>query len=489
MFIGRVQELAFFEGKYSAPGSQLIVLYGRRRIGKTETLREFCRGKEHLFYSCREIPDSEQLKAFSERMLRPGSPAAKYISAFRDWESAIAGLLELPATDAKKLLVIDEFPYMCKGNPSIPSILQVLWDETLKNENIMIILCGSAMSFIEKEILSEKSPLFGRATGIYKMREMPFFDAIKFFPHYSDEDKMLAYSVLGGIPHYLSQFDPELSLHENIVENVLTKGCILYSEVEFLIRQELREPAMYNTIIETIALGNTRLNDIYTKTQIEKAKISVYIKNLMELQIIERELSILSSEKNLAASSRGLYKITDSFFRFWFRFVFTNLSDLETGDAGGVFRYEVLPRLNGFASPAFEMVCREFLRKKSREGGLPFRIAKMGRWWGKLTMPAAAGGGSAKPNTVDSEIDILAVDSESKNCILGECKFRNAEVGVADFEKLKAKSSAAGKDANLHYALFSKSGFTKALTSLAGTDKSVLLFSLTEIVSGSSPRW
>ena len=277
-----------------------MVLYGRRRIGKTEFLRRFAEGKPHIFYSCRELSDGKQLAAFSERILKAGSPAAKYLSVFGDWEAAFKGILELPPENRKRLIVIDEFPYMCRGNPSIPSILQALWDEIFKNENLMVVLCGSAMGFIEKKILSEKNPLYGRTTGIYRMDELPFDDAVGFFPDYSDEDKMLAYAILGGIPHYLRQFDRALSLRDNIIKNVLTKGCVLYSEVEFLIRQELREPALYNTVIEAIALGNTQLGDIFTKTQLDKAKISVYLKNLIELHILEREFSVLSSGKEQA---------------------------------------------------------------------------------------------------------------------------------------------------------------------------------------------
>ena len=484
VFIGREQELRFFEEKYNAPGGQMVVLYGRRRIGKTELLYKFCEDKPHVFYSCREISDTEQLKAFSGRVLRSGSPAAKYISVFESWEAVFKGLLELPMDGKKKLLVIDEFPYMCRDNPSIPSILQILWDETFRNENIMIVLCGSAMSFIEKKVLSEKSPLYGRATGIYKMNELPFNDAIKFFPEYSDEDKMLAYSVLGGIPHYLRQFDPKLPLRDNIIRNVLTKGCVLYSEVEFLIRQELREPAMYNTIIEAVALGNTALNDIYTKTQLDKVKISVYLKNLMELQIVEREFSVLSGVKEQAASSRGLYRITDNFFRFWFSFVFTNISDLETGDAVGVYTHEVEPKLNDFAPPVFETVCREFIRNKNQLGELNFRIAKLGRWWGKLNKSVTTEEGKTKQVAYDSEIDILAVDSKTKNYILGECKFRNSDFDMQDYKNLKEKSSLIKQEANIQYVLFSKSGFTDALISEAENDSYLSLFTITDIV-----RW
>jgi len=484
MFIGREQELQFFEDKYNAPGGQLVVLYGRRRIGKTEVLREFAKGKPHVFYSCREITDGQQLAAFSKRLLHADSPAAKYITAFADWEAAFKSVLELPTNGKKKLLIIDEFPYMCKCNPSIPSILQILWDEQLKNADVMIVLCGSAMSFIEKKILAEKKPLYGRATGIYKMNELPFSDAIKFFPNYSDEDKLLAYSILGGIPHYLRQFNPALSLQENIIKNVLAKGCVLYSEVEFLIRQELREPSLYNTIIEAVALGNTQLNDIYTKTQFDKSKISVYLKNLIELQILEREFSVLSGTKEQAASSRGLYRITDNFFRFWFSFVFTNLSDLESGDAEGVYQYMVAPQLNDFASPAFETVCREFIRAKNHKGELPFRVSKLGRWWGKLNQTVLTEDGKARLTAIDSEIDIVAVDAKSKNYILGECKFRNAAMDVSELEKLKEKSSFVKQGVAIQYALFSKSGFAKSLAAQAQGDDAVRLFPLSEIIGG-----
>jgi len=482
MFIGREQELQFFEEKYTASGGQLIVLYGRRRIGKTEALRRFCNGKPHVFYSSREISDHKQLVAFSERILRAGSPAARYTNVFPDWETAIKGIIDLPTDDKKKLLVIDEFPYICKGNPSIPSMLQSLWDEVLKNQNVMIILCGSSMSFIEKEILSSENPLYGRATGIYKMNELPFNDAVKFFPDYCAQDKILTYSILGGIPHYLRQFDPSVSLKENIVKNILTKGCVLYSEVEFLARQELREPAMYNTLIEAIALGNTQLNDIFLKTQIDRPKISVYLKNLIELGIIEREFSVLSGEKEKAASTRGLYFVADNFFRFWFRFVVTNLTDLETGDSIGVYEHFVRHQLNDFASHAFEHICLEFLHRKNRFGELSFRAAKLGRWWGKITQIIVTEDGKTKYKSVETEIDIVASDSGLKNYILCECKFRNTKADFTDLVLLKEKSSIVKQGAKVQYILFSKSGFSDALITEAGNDSNVTLYTLSDIV-------
>ena len=293
------------------------MLYGRRRVGKTETLRQFCQNKPHIFFSCRECTDKLQLRNFSEKLLKEDIPAGKYVSQFSDWEQAFRAILELPYGENKKMLIIDEFPYMCKGNPSIPSLMQNLWDEVWKDANVMIVLCGSAMSFIEKDLLAEKNPLYGRATGIYKMKEMGFYDAIKFFPDFSDMDKVLAYSVLGGIPHYLNQFDPKVSLSDNIKKNILTKGCVLYSEVEFLLRQELRETQIYNSLIEAIALGSTRLNEISQKSLIDDtSKTSVYLRNLIELGIVEREFSVSVGTKEYANANRGTYRLTDYFFRF-----------------------------------------------------------------------------------------------------------------------------------------------------------------------------
>ena len=211
MFVRREKELHFLEERYASAGGELIVVYGRRRVGKTETLRKFCEGKPHVFYSCTESPDGQQLAAFSERVLRLGGPAAKYVTTFSSWMQAFENIADL-GREGKAVIVIDEFPYMVKGNGAIPSILQNVWDEKLKNANVMLVLCGSSMSFIEKEILAEKNPLYGRATGILKLREMGFYDAVRFLPDYSPEDKVTAYAVLGGIPHYLKQFDGKRSL-------------------------------------------------------------------------------------------------------------------------------------------------------------------------------------------------------------------------------------------------------------------------------------
>lgn len=464
MFIGRVDELKFLEERYQNKNGQLVILYGRRRVGKTEILRKFCEGKPHVFYACSEIPDESQLHAFSERMLQKGMPAANYVTHFQSWQQALGSVADLPG-DGKKLLIIDEFPYMVRGNRAIPSILQNLWDEKQKNENIMIILCGSAMSFIEKDILAEKNPLYGRATGILKMQEMDFFDARQFMPRYSPLDQIAAYAVLGGIPHYLNQFDDHLSLPVNIKRQILTRGSILYSEVEFLMRQELRETATYNAIIEAVALGNTQMNEIYQKTLIEKNKLSVYLKNLIDLRILRREFPVADGIKEQANIHRGLYQVTDPYFRFWYAFVFPNVSELETGDVDGIWSHVIEPAMNQFISPVFEDICRQYLRRANRKNTLPFHFTKIGRWWNKT-----------------DEIDILATDSSRRSFLLGECKFKSDAFARSDLEKLQSKFTPKAKNSQIQYWLFSKSGFTDDVLKRAESDRSIQTVTINQLV-------
>ncbi|MCK5763885.1 MAG: ATP-binding protein [Clostridiales bacterium] len=462
MFYGRKEELDFLEDRYKSDRGELIVLYGRRRIGKTELLREFSKDKSYVFYSCKETIDAEQLELFSKKLLK-GNPLADYMKSFSAWEDAFAFIKDLQVKE-KKLIIIDEFPYMVMNNSSIPSILQNLWDETLKNENLMIILCGSSMSFIEENILSEKNPLYGRATGIYKLNEIDVFTSALFFEHASNKEKVVRYSILGGVPHYLNQFDYKLSTEENVKKYILTKGSILYNEVEFLMKQELRETSVYYTIIEAVAMGNTKLNEIYMKTQIERAKISVYLKNLIKLNIIEKEYPVTEPIKKRTKAQGGLYKLKNNYFKFYFRFVYPNISELEESDVDGVYNYMVKPYLDEYASYVFEDVCVQYMRKLNKKQLLPFRYSKIGRWWKKQI-----------------EIDVLAMDN-NKNGIFGECKWKNSKMKKNELEKLKEKSSAVEESfENKYYYLFSRSGFTDELIKIAQVDNSVKLITLDDI--------
>lgn len=346
----------------------------------------------------------------------------------------------------------------------------------------MIILCGSAMSFIEKELLAEKNPLYGRATGIYKMNQMGFYDAARFFPDYSEKDKVLAYAVLGGIPHYLNQSNPRLSIAENIKQNILTKGSVLYSEVEFLLHQELWETPIYNSIIEAVALGSTKLNDISQKSLVEDtSKTSVYLKNLIALGIVEREFSVDAGTKERANISRGTYRLTDHFFRFWYAFGFANLSQLEDGDVEGVYEYLVAPALHEFASLVFKDVCREFVRRLQKKNALPFRYTRMGRWMGKTTVRDKNAENGLR--IAETEIDLLCIGRDAKEYLVGECKFKHSPFHYSEYLDTKAKLAPQKEKAKFYYALFSESGFDDKLIAEAEASKKLCLYDLGTIVN------
>jgi len=444
-FIGRTEELLKFEDRYDSVNSELVFLYGRRRVGKTEFLRKFAEDKNAFFYSATESVDNEQRERFKQKMLSfgfDGEPAL-----LNDWESMFRNLTKL-RTAGRTLVIIDEFQHIFMGKKAVPSILQNIWDEYLSKENIMLILCGSAMSFIEKKILGSKNPLYGRATAIFRMKELPFEEASQFFPGYTLKEKIIAYSILGGIPFYLKQFSQDLSIEENIRKNILSDETVLYNEIEFLLKQELRETATYNTIISAVALGNTKLNEIAQKTSMETAKVNVYLKNLIDLSIVGKEYSITDAVKKDANIRNGRYKISDKFFRFWYRFVYPNKNEIEIGDTSMLAR-EVTEIANmEHASICFEELCVEYVIKQNSLRKLPFKADRVGRVWGKTF-----------------EIDLGATDG--KSILLGECKWTNSKVGAEELNDLKGKVMSnrelAGYKRHI-FCLFSRSGFTKTLT-------------------------
>ena len=418
-FIGRDDDLKQLQECFTERRAQLVFVYGRRRVGKTETLIQLAKDKETLFFAAQNATKDEQLASFSRR-----------------------------------LVIFDEFPYLVKSDPSLPSVLQNLWDHTLRHANLMIVICGSAMSFIEKELLGEKSPLYGRATGILKMLPMPYWDAAQFFPNYSSEDKALAYAILGGIPRYLEEFDPDETIDANVKRHILRRIAPLYSEVEFLLHEELRETAKYNSVIRAIALGATSLNEIATHTMMANATVSSYLANLMELGIVEREFPVTAKPKERAKGSRGLYQLSDNFFRFWYSFVFPYRSELERGDVEGVYERHIKPVLHDFAGKPFEGLCREWMWRESAAGRLPFRARAVGRWWDR-----------------QDEIDVMAVDNASDAAIVGECKFRNAPVDRSVLNLLRDRAARTGIGQRT-YLLFSLGGFDQSLVDDAAASQS-----------------
>lgn len=475
MFIGRQTELKYLNDYYNSGKAEFVILYGRRRIGKTETLKEFCKGKTHILYSCSQCLDSNQFDKFTEALSEFNPEYRSKIKRFIDWEDAFSSLAEIGGKE-RLVIVIDEFPYMAKANKSIQSILQNLWDNKLKDSNIMLILSGSLISFIEDKVLASKNPLYGRATGVYKMEPLPFHDAIKFFPNYSDKDKFLAYALLGGIPHYLRQFDSNLTLEENIKRKILTKGTVLYGEVEYLLNQELREPTVYNTILEAIAFGSSHYNEISEKTLVNSNNISIYLKSLIDLGLLQREFPITETQKKKSNKNLGEYKILDNFFRFWYAYAFPYKSLLEDGQADKLFDNVIAKNLNSFASKAFENISIYYLKRLNAEDKTPFWFTDIGRWWGKVTKKDE----NDIPVTISEEIDILAYGLNKNEYIVGECKLTNELFDMHELRKLYDKVMRKG---NIYYYLFSLNGFTEAVLNEAAINTNVKLVTLHDIIA------
>jgi AAA+ ATPase superfamily predicted ATPase len=349
------------------------------------------------------------------------------------------------------------------------SILQNLIDKYKENSKMFLILCGSSISFMEKEVLSYKAPLYGRTTGGLKIE--PFFmkTAEEYFKNYSNVDKVISYSVFGGIPAYLEVINNNRSIKENIIDNFFEKKSIIYEEPITLLKEEFREPAIYNSIVEAIATGYSKLNQISTKIgDSNGSKTSNYLNKLIELKIVSKE-SPVTEKKN---SKKTIYKISDNLYKFWYKFVFPNLSIVEFGDGETLYNELVLPYISEYVGYAFERICEEYLllNINNREK-VPFFFHKLGRFWG------------TNPKTrTEEEIDLVAFTNDKKNTLFVECKWKNERVGLSILNDLIRKSELLNEYKGRKYALFSKSGFDKELVEHAKSRDDVFLYNLDDIL-------
>lgn len=463
-FFGRIGEMETLQDAYESATAEMAILYGRRRIGKTALIRKFCEGKPVFFYTARAWKDPFQLDEFSQAV---GAFCGNPQQRFLNWPAAFRALAD-QTCDARKVIVIDEFQYIAKARPSFQSELQVLWDEELSRKNIFLILCGSAVSFIAKEVLGEKNPLYGRARTIMKVRPFPFQTTAQFVPGCSVEEVFRGYAVLGGIPYFWLGMNPQRSMTENLASNILKTNGFLNDEAQSVLRQEFRDPSTYNAILQAIAFGATSRNEIAQKSLADSRTLTKYLSVLEDMDLIEREFSVFAGPGDLSNASRGRYRIADHYLKFWFRFLAKNPVPIMTrAEAMSEWNSSVEPFFSEFASEAFEEVCREYLVRLRYAGKLPFHPSVLGRWWEK-----------------GNEIDIVATDHDRRNCLVGECKFRNDKVGLKVFRSLQAKSIylPVAEDAVFHYWLFSRSGFEDALVELAERDPYLHLVGMDELL-------
>ena len=454
--IGRQAELNQLERLYSSPKFEFLTIYGRRRIGKTTILKEFAKRHRVLFFSAQEKNDPLNLTSFSKTVQTFFD--GDFISAFPDWKAAF-DYITRKATDEKLVLIIDEFPFLAEPNPSIKSILQHTIDHVWKDKNIFLILCGSSVSFMLNDVMGYKSPLYGRITGNMEVKPFDYLESAEFFPSYSKTEKAIIYGILGGVPRYLEAFSPDVSLEENIRNNLLMEGSFLNDEPQTLLRIELREPAVYNSILEALSNGCNKICEIADRIHEEKSKCSKYMLTLLTLGVIDKSIPCTEPE----TSKKGIYEITDNYFRFWYRFLFTNgnyysMLGLERSTK------EIMESINDYMGPVFEKICQQYLIRCARDNKLPFVPYKIGKWWGNNPLLKA-----------QDDIDILAYDKSGKKALFCECKFRNKPMAMDEYDDLVIATEMFRDIKEKHLMFFSKSGFTEPVKERAEREGTTLL--------------
>ncbi len=390
MFINRVREIKLIETLFKERKPKLIILYGRRRVGKTELLNEFAKKHKALYLVARQESERDQLLKLSQDIANFYNDKVLRLNPFRNYDSLFTYL-----TQKETPIIFDEFPYLVESNKALPSILQEYWDKQFSKKHSFIVLCGSSITMMES-LLGYKSPLYGRRTEQILLEPLPFKDACQFFDGLRAEQKVINYAVLGGTPAYLLEFDHSKPLLTNIKDKILQRNKFLYQDVLFVIQQELNEPSIYYSIIKSIAKGNTKLGNIINDTGLEKSKISKYLSVLQDLRLIERQVPI--TEKNPEKSRNGIYVLKDNYFRFWFEFIFENSRYIEQNKQDQLIRI-IKQGLNTFIGRAYEQIAMDWAKEK-------FRNYLIGRWWSRT-----------------DEIDIVGIDGPKM--LFGEVKWKD----------------------------------------------------------------
>lgn len=461
MFVGRQAELAQLNRLYQQQKFQCVIIYGRRRVGKTTLINEFIKDKKAIFFTGIESTAKDNLENLSKSIegLESAAAAAPVYPSFAAALQKINSLAERE----KLVLVIDEYPYLANAYRPISSILQEFIDNTcLHNPNLFIILCGSSMSFMEKQVLGYQSPLYGRRTAQFHIRPFTFYEAAQYYHSFSPQDLAVVYGITGGIPLYMSFFDDKLSLKENIINNFLLPSGYMYEEPGNLLKQELREPALYNAIIRAVATGSSKMSEIASKLGVDNAKATTYTEKLLELGIVAREIPIGA----LQNSRKTIYSIKDGMFRFWYKFIPNNnilIQRQRPEEAWG----HIEPLLNEYMGKVFENICMDYLLECYDE--LPVQFQAVGRWWG--TNPKLKR---------EEEIDLVAC--KDTQAIFCECKWRNELVDKNVAELLLERSKLLHSFTDCYYYVFAKSGFTAACERLAVANPRLRLITYTELL-------
>ncbi|MDO5150894.1 MAG: ATP-binding protein [Oscillospiraceae bacterium] len=461
MFIGREKELRALNSMYNSDKFEFTVIYGRRRVGKTALINRFTNDKKTIYFMGVESNGKHNLENFS-RSIFEFLDEVSADTVFHSFQSALEYVFKKSEND-RIILVIDEYPYVARADKSLASTLQMLIDRYKDTSKLMLILCGSSMSYMEDNVLAYKAPLYGRRTAQMKIMPFDFEESCQYLKNFSSEDKALLYGIAGGTPQYLLQVNDKLSVEENIKNMFLNPVSFLYEEPVNLLKQEVREPAIYTAIITAIASGASRMAEISAKVGENTNVCSIYLKNLINLGIVQKE-----NPYGDDTSRKSIYCIEDNMFCFWYRFIPANTSMISRGAADLVYK-RIEPYLSDYMGKIFEKICTQYLWKLLLEGRCPVEFSSAGHWWGND--PAAK---------CQTEIDIMAVQ-DKKTALFGECKWRNEKTDSEVLETLIRRSRLFPYK-NIYYYLFSKSGFTEEVYKKSESMGNIFLISFEEIM-------
>ena len=460
MFIGRESELNALNKLYHSSQFEFAVIYGRRRVGKTALISEFTKDKDTIFFTGIETNARQNLDNLSQCIMEYSMGMAVN-TFFPNFQTALEYVFELAKTK-RIILVIDEYPYVARADKGLASTLQLLIDKNKNSSKLFLILCGSSMSYMEDHVLAYKAPLYGRRTAQLKIKPFDFWEVCRCFPKLPNLDKALIYGIVGGTPQYLMLLDDNLSMEENIKNTYLNPSSPIFEEPNNLLKQEVREPAIYNAIITAIAAGSSKMNEISGKINENTSVCAIYIKNLITLGIIKKEAPY--GEKS---SRKTIYSIEDNMFRFWYRFVPENTSIISRGAADLAYK-RISPALSSYMGGIFEDICKQYLWKLLLAGKCAVNFNSLGRWWG------------TNPKTKSQEeIDIMGADKDS--ALFGECKWTNEKIDLGVLEALTQRSTLF-RCQKPYFYLFAKTGFTTGCIAQAAKTGNVALVSYEDML-------
>ncbi len=447
--VGRNNELKQLSESYESEGNKAIVLYGRYGIGKTTLALEFIKNLPAVYYSARELSETEQLLTFTGEEGTSCDTKDPAFSYYRCFKQAIDR-----NPDKKTVFVFDEFQHLMSCGEGFKNAFITLMKEPETDGKAMFLLLSSSVNWVENSLVESMGTAARSLSGFIKLKELSFVELLDRFPKMKIQDIIYAEGILGGVPGLLDYWSEKLELKDNIIRLFLSKRGLLRCEAERFLKTELRELPAYNAILATLAAGNWKLNDIYTRTGFSRAKISVYLKNLICLDIVEKVFSLETGSHDDV--KKGMYKIKDNYLCFWYRYVFPNMSLLDRGMEKEVYDNIISYDLDDFMRDRYANVCFEYMKLMSDLGKLGRKYEKWGRWYGKA-----------------GEIDVIGRDEEG-HTIVAFCNFKSTPMNSAELRKYRELMRIAGVSSDETY-IFAKSGFGQDIKVAAAYDKIQLI--------------